>query len=82
MEELIMYQEMDKFCITRKRNIRKVDSQELILELSHAKDQLKQLEEQVKEFTRDIDKMEEYLPVAKNIREKEIAKSKEDRDNT
>ncbi len=67
--------------MTRKRDIRTLDAEELIRELSDAREQLSELQGQIKEFERDIKIMEKFEDAAKNIREVDVKQAKIDRVN-
>lgn len=81
MESVIVYQRGKNFCMTRKRDIRTLDAEELIRELSDAREQLSELQGQIKEFERDIKIMEKFEDAAKNIREVDVKQAKIDRVN-
>ena len=79
MQKIIIYQEKKRFCMTRARDVRKLDAEELLRELHNSREQLKETQEQLDEFKRDIVEMEKFEALAKTIREDEIAQAKVDR---
>ena len=81
MEKLVMYQEGNKFVMTRKKEVDKLDAEEVIRNLDQSREQLEELKKNVKEFERDIKVMETFEEAAKALREGEIKQGRKDRED-
>lgn len=78
MKKLVIYQKNKEFVLTRQQDKNTMDAEELLRNLHQAREQLKETEESMVEFKRDIAVMETFEAVAQKLRDKEVEDGKED----